>query len=365
MADESKSAHEGQPEGTEASGPTGEGSSATPESEPRTVSEAGPAPESEPPAALEAEPAAEPEPRQKPRKRRGIVGPTLLILVGLVLLLNNLGVLPWSVWGVVWRAWPVLLILVGLDLLIGRRHWWSTLALVVITILVIGAVVWLGWMVLPTGPASREVFTRDLGATRPDVVRVHLEHGVAELTVRASEDASRLIEARIRKGPGETIQTQETGSEREIAFTLSSRSAPGRALIPFPDMLGRWDIELGPAVPLELDLQAGVGESDLDLTGLALRRLDIRGGVGAAEIALPKAGDIRARVDGGLGALTVRVPRSLAATIRVEGGLGAVDVPSSYTGEGGLRRSAGLPGGGTLDLLIKGGMGAVDVVEVE
>ena len=39
--------------------------------------------------------------------------PIILIGVGVILLLNNLGVIMGSPWEVIWRLWPVLLIALG------------------------------------------------------------------------------------------------------------------------------------------------------------------------------------------------------------------------------------------------------------
>ena len=45
----------------------------------------------------------------------------MFIGAGVMLLLSNLGYLPWESWGVLWRLWPLLVIALGVDLLIGRR----------------------------------------------------------------------------------------------------------------------------------------------------------------------------------------------------------------------------------------------------
>jgi hypothetical protein len=59
-------------------------------------------------------------------RRRSLVGPVILIGLGVVFLLNNLGVLAWSVWEVILRLWPILLVAAGLDLLLGRRSIWGS-----------------------------------------------------------------------------------------------------------------------------------------------------------------------------------------------------------------------------------------------
>ena len=48
-------------------------------------------------------------------------GPIIIILVGIILLLNTLGVLQWSFWSDLSRYWPVLVIAAGVSLL--WRNW--------------------------------------------------------------------------------------------------------------------------------------------------------------------------------------------------------------------------------------------------
>ncbi len=44
-----------------------------------------------------------------------------VLLFGIILLLNKLGIISGSVWG---YFWPILLILVGLGIIFGRRRMW-------------------------------------------------------------------------------------------------------------------------------------------------------------------------------------------------------------------------------------------------
>jgi ABC-type polysaccharide/polyol phosphate export permease len=48
-------------------------------------------------------------------QHHGSFGAILLICLGIIFLLNNLGILPWTIWLSLWRLWPVLLILAGLQ----------------------------------------------------------------------------------------------------------------------------------------------------------------------------------------------------------------------------------------------------------
>ena len=50
-----------------------------------------------------------------PKRRPGLFGPLFLIALGVIFLLNNLGVVQGSFWNALIQLWPVLLILISLD----------------------------------------------------------------------------------------------------------------------------------------------------------------------------------------------------------------------------------------------------------
>lgn len=46
----------------------------------------------------------------------------MLILLGGLFLLQTTGVVPWELWGRLWRAWPALLVAAGINIVVGRRN---------------------------------------------------------------------------------------------------------------------------------------------------------------------------------------------------------------------------------------------------
>jgi hypothetical protein len=63
-----------------------------------------------------------------------------IILVGVILLLNNLNILEWSVWYNIFKLWPLLLVSLGISLIFRRRlSWLAPLVIVVGIIIGIGA----------------------------------------------------------------------------------------------------------------------------------------------------------------------------------------------------------------------------------
>ena len=83
--------------------------------------------------------------RDRPGQHRrvSLVGPVILIGLGVVFLLNNMGVLAWSVWDVIFRLWPVLLIAVGLEIILSRLSPWGSLLALALTVIIIAGALWL------------------------------------------------------------------------------------------------------------------------------------------------------------------------------------------------------------------------------
>ncbi len=70
-----------------------------------------------------------------------VLGAFLLMAVGVIFLLNNFGVVPWNVWGYLWRFWPILLIIAAFQILIGRGNLLEFIVWVIGIALIIFAIV--------------------------------------------------------------------------------------------------------------------------------------------------------------------------------------------------------------------------------
>src|SRR3989304_3593779 len=55
------------------------------------------------------------------RSTKSSLAPFILVFLGIIFLLNNFGFLPWSIWLSLWKFWPVLLLLIGVELFVGRQ----------------------------------------------------------------------------------------------------------------------------------------------------------------------------------------------------------------------------------------------------
>src|SRR4030067_2327852 len=65
------------------------------------------------------------------------IGPVILIFLGTIFLLNNFGILPWDIWTSIWKFWPVVLILIGVEFFLGQAFSLRTLVILLIIIFIV------------------------------------------------------------------------------------------------------------------------------------------------------------------------------------------------------------------------------------
>lgn len=267
---------------------------------------------------------------EQKRRRGGIVGPLILITLGLVFLLNNLDVLDWSIWEVIWRLWPVLLIAAGLDLLIGRRSALGTLLTLLLVVALLAGGLWLLGTDIGFDRATvvHEIRQARGEATQAEVV---VNPGAGRLHVEALPESANLVEGTIHLGKGEAMKPDLAVKGSKATFTLrSDRQSFGPTLGGWYGEDRLWDLGIAPEVTLELKVGLSAGESDLDLTDLTLSNLDVDMGVGKTTVTLPDEGDFAAKVDGAIGEIIVIIPEGLEARVRASTAIGSSQLPEDY-----------------------------------
>jgi hypothetical protein len=254
---------------------------------------------------------------------------TVLVLVGGLLLLSNLGLLTISVWRILW---PSLLILLGLRALIGPM---------------IGRA------------ASTETLAIPLGAATSGRVAIH--HGAGILTVRGGAPAGQLVSGTFGGG----VEHSENVSGGELAADLRLQ-ADGHFHEPWAwrEHELDWDLRLAEGIPLALSLETGAGKTTLDLTSVAVTDLSIQTGASSTDVLLPSsAGLTRVEARGGAASMSFKVPDGVAARIRGTAGLASITVDENrFPSRGGVWESDGYDEAtDKVELNVEMGAGAVKV----
>jgi hypothetical protein len=293
----------------------------------------------------------------RPYRPRSVVGPVLLILLGIAFLVTNLGLVQWNVWELMWRLWPVWLIAAGLDLMLGRRSAWASWVILGVVLALVSGSIWFAQRWTWGGAAERIDVSQPLdGARQANVV---IKSGVGELRIAAGGD--RLIEGFAVRWPGQTIRQDVHHSGDTLYYTLQTESGSWSPISTRGDV-GRWDLRLTPQIPLSLEISTGVGESNIDLSELQLTRLEAQTGVGETTIILPAQGRLSATVECGVGATKVLVPEGMAVRLKARQGLGAVQIEIPYERLGDDYVTPGYEAAQhRVELEVKGGVGAIQI----
>jgi hypothetical protein len=258
-------------------------------------------------------------------RREGIVSATLWIALGIIFLLSNFGYLYLNVWGMVIRVWPLFLVAVGLDILFRRRTLLlSLLGAVMILAILVGTLWGMGLMAAQGAAVQGVEIRQDLeGATS---ARVLLDQAVGSLGLKKLQEPVALVMGTL----SENERVKQVFSIQNGKATYNLRSIGGSYTYPGNTKSYAWNLGLTTEVPINLDVSMGVGEVDLDLTGVNLSALKVGLGVGEATITLSGNSSYEAQIDGAIGQLVIIVPKGVGVRISTSMGIASSEFPPGY-----------------------------------
>jgi hypothetical protein len=297
------------------------------------------------------------------RRRPSLIGPLILITIGILFLLANLGYLPLSFWEIAYQFWPLILILIGLEIIIGRRSIISGLVILVLWFALIAGVLWLsfaGAEMFASPTAVTDPIQQPLGEIKSATIDLNIGVATASITALGTDTADLLKGTWRHSGATQIIKTYDVvGSEGRLALRETGPSS----WMPFGLGAARWDLALNPNIPIALRLNGGVGHADLDLAALGIPSLNIDAGVGTINVTTPKSGVTTMRVNGGAGNVRVTIPEGVAARIRVDKGIGSVRVDETRFPKSGngYQSSDFTNAPNKIDLQVDGGVGSVEI----
>lgn len=257
--------------------------------------------------------------------RGGLVGPVLLVGIGLVLLAQNLGWVRGDIWLSLLRMWPLILIATGIDLLIPRRSAWGTLLSLLLILAVFAGGFWLSG-VRAGSARSGETDSVSIPLGDATSAQIHISPPVAALELAALKGSNAMIEGTVPRAGYGQVHTQATQSG---SMAVVDVTAEGVYIVPtFGPRDDTWRFGLTSKVPVDLQVSTGVGLVEADLTGLSLSDLDIEMGVGRVVITLPAAGGFTGDVSGAIGEIEVIVPAGVGVRVQVDAALASLITPT-------------------------------------
>jgi hypothetical protein len=264
-------------------------------------------------------------------RRGSIFWGGLLVLAGILLLLQNLGIITGNIWGIIW---PLILIFFGVQFLFsvtGRGGHMESQKLA-----------------LPVSGVSQAA--------------VQFNHGAGYLRVDSSVEPGMLLSG--------TFEGGVECSQVNQGLTNRIDLRPGRQYFwDFPWSFGyhhgfSWTVGLNPDIPLMLEIKTGASETQLDLTHLKVTDLRMETGASSTTVRMPEAaGFTQAHVQSGVASVDIRIPAQVAARIEVKSGLAGISVDSRrFIQSGSLYESPDYASAANkVNLFVETGVGSVNV----
>jgi hypothetical protein len=183
-----------------------------------------------------------------------------------------------------------------------------------------------------TAQVARETLSQPLGAAKSADVTIAM--GIGRLRIAELDEPSTLIAGEIAYPDSNRVDRTFALSGDTATFTLREQDSQRNSLVKYRNDDAIWDLRLTPATPLRLTIEAGVGESALDLSQLTVTDLDLKTGIGTTTLTLPREGQVQAHIEGGVGNTTIRIPAGVAVRLTIDAGVGSVSVPANYWHQG-------------------------------
>ena len=276
---------------------------------------------------------------------RSLFWPVFLIGVGLVWFLANAGVIaPTNLFALI-RLWPLILVVIGLDILFGRR---SPLIGALIGFGAVGLVIL--FLILspslglaPSFEVKTAHYVTPLENTTSASLDLNLSSYITE--VKGLDSPDKLIEANLDY-LGRMDYSVSGSAQKTISIGESREWFEGWWMNLGKEM--QWNLSLSPQVPFDVKVDGGSGASHFDLSGLKLTRFDLNMGSGSMTIDLPASStSYNSSIEGGSGSVELTLPKDTDLSLDLDGGSGSIKV--EVPGNSGLRITVQDNGSGSVN----------------
>ena len=278
---------------------------------------------------------------------RSVFWPILLIGIGTIWLLANLDILPDLSWRFFLRLWPLILVVIGLDIIIGRRTplIGALFAIGTIAVLILLAIL------APSLDLGPEIELKTLSFREPldnaSSARISLDLDRYATTIDSLSDSRSLFIAELDTFTD--IRFNSHGAKSKSVSIEPSRSKSfDLNWIDLADYSAGWEIFLSPVIPLDLTVDIGSGSALLNLSDLDMTDLDINGGSGSTDLFLPAiTSRYYVSIDGGSGSFYIELENRTNIKSDIDIDSGSFDIV--------------IGSGSDVELRIEGGSGSLDI----
>ena len=270
-------------------------------------------------------------------RRDGWIGPLVLLGFGTILLLGNLHYLEFSGFTLLLKLWPIILVAIGLDVILGHRgSIWNNLFRVLLGLLLVGGIVWLAALSPFFSMGMRSVpFEQSLDNAKAADLR--FAEAVGEMYLRGGADEDLLVSGSAGMPKEMDLSPKYTAPQNgRSSLTLEGN---GVVIVPISSATSPWNFEMNSEIPIDLKAELGIGEMEVDLSKTQVTEVETEMGIGQTVLTLPSGVDMDVVASGAIGELVIRIPRGAEVSIKTDQGIVGLDYPETYEKDHDIIRS--------------------------
>jgi hypothetical protein len=269
-------------------------------------------------------------------KGEGITASVLIAGVGALLMAGNLGYASVSAWDMLSKGWPLILVGIGVDIILGRHTVARAIIGIFMALVLIGGMFWLADLSFPGSVHSMDFNQTYKNETS---LQLNIERIAGRVELSAGKPSSgALLDGEFNLLKNENLEPSVEQKANGVVVNLdtNSNTFPGAIR---PSQSAYWKIKVNPEPELTLNSKVTVGESRLDLRGLAVKDVRSETTMGRTDIYTANTKDATYHISGSMGEIVIRVPKGAAVTVSVNKTIGTVSFPDGYDRENGTYNS--------------------------
>jgi len=239
---------------------------------------------------------------------RSFFWPAILILAGVIALLVNTGRIPVERLGLLIALWPLILIVIGLELIVRRNlHGVAgdVAAALIVLVAIAGAA---GYVIVAPAPRATQTLdsSADVGSVRQAALQINV--GAANITIGGTTDKLYTVHIEY-SGAQPTVQFDSDGGVLHI-----DQSAQG--FTPFQGSAFKLTVDLNTSVDWTIEENTGASRTTMNLARVHVKSLHINGGASTDDIGLgPTSQVAEVQINGG--AVTAHLHRPTGTDVKV------------------------------------------------
>ncbi|KPU27788.1 hypothetical protein TR13x_00005 [Caloranaerobacter sp. TR13] len=245
-------------------------------------------------------------------KNKNFTAGFILIFLGIFWLLSNLGILTFSVWAVLFDLWPIILIILGLNLIFRKSK-----SIIIITwILFIIFAIFYGLYLENSDSYKLE---------NPNIVlekRNTITNGILDLKLLAGNFSLKSTENELLNAyitdPNiyyeSNINNHSKTAQIEFKHKKNKKAATNRGY--------EYKFNIDEDMIWDINFDMGAVDGTFDLQSIIFQNLDIEAGAGSIDILLgQKLKNSKIDIDMGAGNIDITIPKNLGVKIKFDGGV--------------------------------------------